>query len=487
MKLLSTNLPHTLLQYIVIMCYQYVKNKTIIDNTSTSESYCVGTESVIGRQSAAELNRAGSVLLCIRIFLRSSGLCSALEMAYFKWMNNDLLTGLLSEQHGTSFKRLIAYDVSFATKKGDNYASEMYRVSVQYDIGNIVKKRIILKVMPSGELQQKVMEENSIYSREIEIYSQIMPRIYKLLRSIGDVSIISPLCLATANIPKQMLVFEDVSEQSFKMVDRRLGLDLDHARLVIVKLAKLHACSRIVYEAEPTLFDLMMQGCISEDPKKQTFLPYYRRCVGQVMRLVQQWNKDGRWNSILGKLDKLRDKIIPYGCDVYHRRDDCFNVLNHNDIWVNNMMFQFEQGTGVKDVLLLDYQLSFYGSPGIDLNFLLYGSLQPEIRKLHLMELVQLYHTTLRGTLEQLHYGGTIPSLPDIHVEIIRKGFHRVNAVFQQMPVAMMERSEDADMDLILGEGERSETCRRELFDNPRYVSILPALLQEFDLAGYLD
>ena len=244
--------------------------------------------------------------------------------------------------------------------------------------------------MPSGELQQKVMEENSIYSREIVIYSQIMPRIYELLRSIGDVSIISPLCLTTANTPKQMLVFEDVSEQSFKMMDRRLGLDLDHARLVIVKLAKLHACSRIVYEAEPTLFDLMMEGCISDDPKKQTFLPYYRRCVGQVMRLVQQWNKDGRWNSILGKLDKLQDKIIPYGCDVYHRRDDCFNVLNHNDIWVNNMMFQFEQGTGVKDVLLLDYQLSFYGSPGIDLNFLLYGSLQPEVRKLHLMELVQV-------------------------------------------------------------------------------------------------
>lgn len=76
--------------------------------------------------------------------IRTSG---ALEMACFEWINNDLLTGLLSEQHGTSFKRLIAYDVSFATKKGDNYASEMYRVSVQYDIGNIVKKRIILKVI----------------------------------------------------------------------------------------------------------------------------------------------------------------------------------------------------------------------------------------------------------------------------------------------------------------------------------------------------
>uniref|UniRef100_A0A1Y9IV82 CHK domain-containing protein n=1 Tax=Anopheles minimus TaxID=112268 RepID=A0A1Y9IV82_9DIPT len=409
-------------------------------------------------------------------------------MANYEWINNELLARLLVERHGTSFRRLVSYEINFATKKGDNYASEMYRVSLHYDIGVSVRQNIILKVMPSGELQQQVMQENNIYQREIMIYGRIINKIYQHLRSIGDVSIISPLCLATATTPKQMLVFEDACEQGFKMVDRRYGLDLDHARLVMVKLAKLHACSRIVYEEDAALFELTMEGCISDDPKKQTFLPYYRRCVQQVMRLVAEWNmKDGRWDLILRKLEKLQDKIIPYGCDVYRRRDDCFNVLNHNDLWINNMLFSFGEGIGVKDVLLLDYQLAFFGSPGVDLNFFLYGSLRTEVRTVHLPDLVQLYHTTLRSTLEQLHYAGTIPSLPDIHVEIIRKGFHRVNAVFQQMPIAMMERSEDADMDMLLGEGDQSEACRRELFDNPRYVSVLPALLQEFDLSGYLD
>uniref|UniRef100_A0A182XXH1 CHK kinase-like domain-containing protein n=1 Tax=Anopheles stephensi TaxID=30069 RepID=A0A182XXH1_ANOST len=379
-----------------------------------------------------------------------------LEMANFEWINSDLLTGLLVEQHGTSFRRLVSYEVAYATKKGDNYASEMYRVALHYDIGMDVKKNIILKVMPSGELQQQVMQENNIYQREIVIYGQIMANIYKYLRSFGDDSIISPVCLTTTNTPKQMLVFEDALDQGFKMVDRRAGLDLDHARLVIVKLAKLHACSRIVYEEDPALFDLTLEGCISDDPKKQTFLPYYRHCVRQVMRLVGQWNKNGRWDQILRKLEKLQHKIIPYGCDVYRRRDDCFNVLNHNDIWVNNMLFSYGKGTGVKDVLLLDYQLSFFGSPGVDLNFFLYGSLRPEVRAAHLPDLVQLYHATLRTTLERVQYGGTIPTLPDIHVEIIRKGFHRVNAVFQQMPIAMMERSEGVDMDLLLGEGERT-------------------------------
>ncbi|XP_050079391.1 uncharacterized protein LOC126567204 [Anopheles maculipalpis] len=329
-------------------------------------------------------------LLTVLAASSNRDLTGILEMANFEWINSDLLTGLLIEQHGTSFKRLVSYDVTFATKKGDNYASEMYRVALHYEIGVPVKKTIILKVMPSGELQQQVMQENNIYQREIVIYGQIMAKIYKLLRLIGDFSIISPICLTTTNTPKQMLVFEDALEQGFQMVDRRFGLDLDHARLVIVKLAKLHACSRILYEDDPALFELTMEGCISDDPKKQTFLPYYRHCVRQVMRLVGEWNKDDRWEPILRKLEKLQDKIIPYGCDVYRRRDDCFNVLNHNDIWVNNMMFSYGAETGVKDVLLLDYQLSFFGSPGVDLNFFLYGSLRPEVRAAHLSDLIQV-------------------------------------------------------------------------------------------------
>uniref|UniRef100_A0A182QVK9 CHK kinase-like domain-containing protein n=1 Tax=Anopheles farauti TaxID=69004 RepID=A0A182QVK9_9DIPT len=411
----------------------------------------------------------------------------ATEMANFEWINGDLLMNILARQFGSNLKRVISYEVNFATKKGDNYASEMYRVKVQLDIGVPIAKSVILKVMPSGEIQQKVMEENSIYSREIVIYGQILPKIYKLLRSIGDVSIISPLCLTTSDTPKPMLVFEDAREQGFQMLDRRIGLDLDHTRLVIVKLAKLHACSRIVYDENPALFELMMEGCITDDPKKQTYLPYYQRCVRQVLRLVSQWNTDGRWEKIRRKLESLHDKIIPYGCDIYRRQHkDSFHVLNHNDIWINNMMFSYGEGAGVKDLLLLDYQLSFYGSPGVDLNFL-YGSLQPKVQSAHFPELIQLYHTTLRSILERLNYRGTIPTLPDIHVEIIRKGFHRVNAVFQMLPISMMEHSEDADMDLLLGDGEQSEACRRELFNNPRYVSVLPALLQELDLAGYLD
>lgn len=244
--------------------------------------------------------------------------------------------------------------------------------------------------MPSGEIQQKVMEENSIYPREIVIYRDILPRIYRLLRSIGDETLISPICLATVSTPKQMLIFEDAREQHFQLIDRRLGLDLEHTLLIAEKLAKLHACSRVVYESEPELFELTLEGCISDDPNKQTYLPYYRRCVQQVIRLVRVWNKTEDWVEILEKLVQLEHNIIPYGCDVYRREEESFNVLNHNDIWINNMLFRYGAKGRLEDARLLDYQLSFFGSPGVDLNFFLYGSVHPEVRSKHLSLLLKV-------------------------------------------------------------------------------------------------
>ncbi|XP_052863303.1 uncharacterized protein LOC128269939 [Anopheles cruzii] len=413
------------------------------------------------------------------------------KMVNISWLDDGFLSGVLAPTEA-GFSRLVSYEVALATKKGDNYASEMYRVAVGYETGTgeTVRRNLILKVMPSGELQQQVMEENSIYPRETVIYREILPKVYALLRSIGDTTIISPICLSpeTGGAPKQMLVFEDAREQGFQMVDRRFGLDLEQARQVIVKLAKLHACSRMLYESDPQLFELTLEGCISDNPKKQSFLPYYRLCVQQVIRLVREWNAPEDWNVILEKLEQLEHKIIPYGCEVYRRDESSFNVLNHNDIWVNNMMFRYARKEGnLEDVLLLDYQLSFFGSPGVDLNFFLFGSLKPEVRSAHTPELVQVYHTTLRTTLERLHYPGPIPSLPDVHVEIIRKGFHRVNATFQMLPIAMMENSEEAEMDLLLAANESGEALRRQLFNNPRYVTSLRSVLPELHRSGYLD
>ena len=48
------------------------------------------------------------------------------------------------------------------------------------------------------------------------------------------------------NLGKEVLLLEDLRHRKFKMFDRRRGIDVPHALLVLKELGKLHAASRLL-------------------------------------------------------------------------------------------------------------------------------------------------------------------------------------------------------------------------------------------------
>lgn len=59
--------------------------------------------------------------------------------------------------------------------------------------------------------------------------------------------------------------------------------------------------------------------------------------------------------------------------------------------------------------------------------------------------------------------------------------------MFCLLPLAMMENSENAEMDVFLQESAAGEAFRAQIFSNPRYEPILKRALRRFDLLGYFD
>lgn len=308
------------------------------------------------------------------------------------WITAELLERTLLAEEGANECRfrVVGHKVEAATKKGDNYASEMYRVIIEYEMdGKRHKCTRIMKVIPSGDIQRKVMEKNNIFPREIAVYRDILPRISKLLQSIADPVQISPVCTYTTDDPKTMLVFEDIKEREYQMVDRRIGLNLEQTKLVLRKLAKLHAGSAVVYQEDPEVMEPVMEGAITTNPHRQDFLVFYKMCARQVVKLVESWS-DPSYGEILEKIRNLPNTTIAKGCQVYTRDDAVFNVLNHDDVWTSNLMFRYEDKVTLNDVLLFDYQLAYFGSPGVDLNYFLNGSVQDEIREKHGLEFIRV-------------------------------------------------------------------------------------------------
>lgn len=99
-----------------------------------------------------------------------------------------------------------------------------------------------------------------------------------------------------------------------------------------------------------------------------------------------------------------------------------FKVLNHGDSWCNNMMFKKGDDGTSTDMRFIDYQMSFWGGPSADLGYFFISSLSNDIKVEHFDNLLVFYHDELVKALQALNYEKHIPTLSELHVDMIEKG-----------------------------------------------------------------
>ncbi len=77
------------------------------------------------------------------------------------------------------------------------------------------------------------------------------------------------------------------------------------------------------------------------------------------------------WPSSKDFVDTLNQWDYPKGImsfiEVANPMKCGFRVLNHADLWVNNFMFRYNEDQTPAEVLYIDFQGSFWGSPVNDL------------------------------------------------------------------------------------------------------------------------
>lgn len=227
-------------------------------------------------------------------------------------------------------------------------------------------------------------------------------------------------------------------------------------------------------------------GSISSNPERQDFLVHYRNCT-RVLGIVAEKEWGAEWKEISIKLQKLEDVIIQKGCDLYIKDENGFHVFNHNDLWIPNIFYKNDENELVQDVLFIDFQMPYFGSPGIDLNFFIYGSLTEDTRTSFSKKLLRAYHETLENVLNELNYSKKIPTLHDIHIEVLKSGFNGLLAALCEVPLLLIEDTENLEMDLLLANSTKGEELRYSLFNNNIFKQFIQNLLIEFNDYGYLD
>lgn len=114
-------------------------------------------------------------------------------------------------------------------------------------------------------------------------------------------------------------------------------------------------------------------------------------------------NKNDNLTKIIEKMEKLTGQM--YNQMAMHVTDtstDKWNVMCHGDLWINNLMFKYDntnddhQVIGVK---LIDLQTVRYASPIIDILHFFYSSTRSSLRENYLDQLLADY---LRAFLNEL-------------------------------------------------------------------------------------
>lgn len=408
-----------------------------------------------------------------------------------QWMDETFFEKVLKKSENDSGLLVNESKIIPGTKPGDHFASVIFRASVTYNSrGQNHEKSLIIKTMPVQEgLKKDLLKGGEIFETETIMYQTVIPEMVKLLRSVGDNTEFGPRLLYSSSDPFWVMVFEDITKRDYQM--KYTQLSFDDAKIVYTKLARWHAASLVLSDTVPIIskLDKSLGGIMQTD-----FSEIWTGHMATLAKLCHGWPGYEIYGD---RLDSLKNTIMTKLKDIYQLKDsNLYNVLNHGDLHSKNMMFKIEEGV-TKDILLLDYQISFWGTPACDIIYSLYNTCSIETRDNHRDELIKFYHDEFTATLNNLGYLNKIPTLVDLHVEILKCGYLEtfLSCTFlpfmilpfeELMPASSIENPEEG-VELDFGDKEKMGEMMLKVFQHPKYVSViqryLPALLHK----GFLE
>ncbi|KAJ9598055.1 hypothetical protein L9F63_026838, partial [Diploptera punctata] len=370
------------------------------------------------------------------------------------WLNCKFLSEILSKEDLEI--RVTEFDVKPAVDKGDNYLSTLYRVvvkcTVNKETNEIETFNLIIKTLPEGEMVQKILQQLKGFEKEFHIYEVVFPALNLLLtKSVkGEFQQFSPKFVSCTN--ENIIVMEDLKQHGYKMAVRHVGLDLNHCKTALKMLARFHATSYAVHKSDPSSMDIFVEEMYKDTEENRKHMqPYFNSNLSSLASKVETWEGYERFASKLRQLipcamDKMVEAVTP--------KKDSFNVLNHGDFWVNNMLFHYNPDTDevddvsgkVEDVRLLDFQLSRYSSPALDLQYFMCNCPNDEVRFQHRDSLLEEYYSELADYCKSMGLESELISFKQLKEEFEEKNFFGLITACTVLRLMLAEKEDVPDL-----------------------------------------
>ncbi|XP_005183476.2 uncharacterized protein LOC101896288 [Musca domestica] len=397
-----------------------------------------------------------------------------------KWIQSEHFENLLRETV-PNFKEIKTFRVRNALGPGENYVAIALKVEIEVLLTDdtLETQYYFLKVAHDTELYNTLMYKWNVFNKETEVYRVFIPEFEEMYREAGEEVRFGPQAYSLP-VEQEYLLLEDISLKGFKNANRQNSLDMEHCKFALKKLAKWHAASAVRVEHKGPYNEIYLKGSLNPDGE-----PLIRSMstagIQNVLKVSQDFvDKDIYYESLKKMSVEFSDFLLR---NVEYPNPNEFNVLNHGDFWCNNMMFQYDEANNIEDVYLVDYQMARYSSPGDDLIYFLFTSVQLQLKVAHFDELVKYYHDHLIENLKLLKYSKEMPSLADVHRMIMESRAYGTFAAFNIMPTALADPVDSATLDNLVNDSEHNAN----VYQQERVKKHLELVLPWMYYKGFLD
>uniref|UniRef100_A0A182M7V6 CHK kinase-like domain-containing protein n=1 Tax=Anopheles culicifacies TaxID=139723 RepID=A0A182M7V6_9DIPT len=417
------------------------------------------------------------------------------------FLNASFLQRILEENLSDKPIRIDTFNAQLATQPGDNYSSDVFSIVVHYN--DCKEIRLVAKVIVDDEMLKCFGESLGTFVKEVNTFRQLLPAFSRIVSGSNAANPVQfgARCFHATRDPTDTIVFEDLKALGYRMPDRtRGGLDLAHCELIMRKIGLFHAASMVYvvsdafdkqFFAERYSHGMARPG---DEVHNNPALAMFNKGLDKFLEVSQEWPELKR--SIWLKLQALKPdytrRLLKSLSPEGPNEEVNFRVLNHGDLWTNNMMFRYDDpanDASVRKVIFVDFQLSSYGSPGLDLVYCLHNCPQFEIRETQTKYLLQLYHQSLREGLSAGGYERSrFPTFADVQKEYERHEFIGLVSVVSMLPIILMERTEGVKLTFEnLVNAEDAEKIRDIQYQGKLYRKSVISILEHCDAKGLLD
>ncbi|XP_044258612.1 uncharacterized protein LOC123007393 isoform X2 [Tribolium madens] len=294
-------------------------------------------------------------------------------------------------------------EVEAGSLKGDGYMGIINTVKI-WD--NSKDLHLVIKSALCGKQVREQSPVRKAYEREIYMYTTVLPEFEKLLheRNITNGFKEKAKCYGSfLKENEECLILENLKEIDYRLWDRTVPMNEDHVALGFATYGKFHGTGLALKHLKPEKYEEISKNLknifyseVETPEEKARFEENSKIIFGNAFKAVAG---NEQATQALTRFTQQSEKF--FGEDI--KKIDKYSTILHGDCWCNNMMYKYTDKANPDkpmDMCLLDWQISYIGSPIFDVSHFFCANSSKEVLY-NIEKLLKIYYENLSSTIQE--------------------------------------------------------------------------------------